>query len=105
MTPTKGSRRTRPCTERTLASPWAPFQHMRHFQNAERGSPKFEKAAMRWWLERYLVENAPRLGRVAEITASLARLEPRRVRLTASSCPTLVFPGNCLTLSRQARSR
>ncbi len=34
---------------------------MRHCQNAERGSPKFEKAAMRW-LERYLVENAPRLG-------------------------------------------
>ena len=38
---------------------------------AERGSPKFEKAAMRW-LERYLVEGSPRLRHFAEITASLA---------------------------------
>ncbi len=41
---------------------------------AERGSPKFEKAAMRW-LERYLVESSPRLGYFAEVTASLAKLE------------------------------
>jgi hypothetical protein len=38
---------------------------------AERGSPKFEKAALRW-LERYLAENSPRLQRFAEVTASLA---------------------------------
>lgn len=42
---------------------------------AERGSPKFEKAAMRW-LERYLGEGSPRLKHFAEITASLAKLEP-----------------------------
>lgn len=37
---------------------------------AERGSPKFERAAMRW-LERYLSEEGtPRLQHFAEITAS-----------------------------------
>lgn len=41
---------------------------------ADRGSPKFERAAMRW-LERYLAEGSPRLRHFAEITASLARLE------------------------------
>jgi hypothetical protein len=41
---------------------------------AERGSPKYEKAAMRW-LERYLTEGSPRLEHFAEITASLAKLE------------------------------
>jgi hypothetical protein len=41
---------------------------------AERGSPKYEKAAMRW-LERYLTERSPRLRHFAEITASLAKLE------------------------------
>ena len=41
---------------------------------AHRGSPKYEKAAMRW-LERYLVEGSPRLQHFAEITASLAKLE------------------------------
>ena len=41
---------------------------------AERGSPKFERAAMRW-LERYLSEGTPRLQHFAEITASLARRE------------------------------
>ena len=35
---------------------------------AERGSPRYEKAAIRW-LERYLAE-------VAEITASYAKVEP-----------------------------
>ena len=39
---------------------------------AERGSAKYEKAAMRW-LERYLVESSPRLQHFAEITASLAK--------------------------------
>ena len=39
---------------------------------AERGSPKYEKAAMRW-LERYLTEGSPRLQHFAKITASLAK--------------------------------
>ena len=43
---------------------------------AERGSPKYEKAAMRW-LERYLVESSPRLQHFAEVTASLAKREPQ----------------------------
>jgi hypothetical protein len=38
---------------------------------AERGSPKYEKAAMRW-LERYLAEGSPRLQHFAEVTMSLA---------------------------------
>jgi hypothetical protein len=42
---------------------------------AERGSPKYEKAAMRW-LERYLTEGSPRLQHVAEITANLVNLAP-----------------------------
>jgi hypothetical protein len=41
---------------------------------AERGSPKYEKAAMRW-LERYLGEGTLRLQHFAEITASLAKQE------------------------------
>ena len=41
---------------------------------AERGSPKYEKAALRW-LERYLTEGSPRLQHFAEITASLAKRE------------------------------
>jgi hypothetical protein len=42
---------------------------------AERGSRKYEKAAMRW-LGRYMSEGAPRLQHFAEVTASLARREP-----------------------------
>jgi hypothetical protein len=42
---------------------------------AEKESPKYEKAALRW-LERYLAEGSPRLQHFAEITASLARGEP-----------------------------
>ena len=41
---------------------------------AERGSPKYEKAAMRW-LERYLAEGSPRLQHFAEITMSIAQRE------------------------------
>jgi hypothetical protein len=41
---------------------------------AERGSPKYERAALRW-LERYLVESRPRLQHFAEITAALAKRE------------------------------
>jgi hypothetical protein len=38
---------------------------------AERGSPKYEKAAMRW-LERYLAEGSPRLRHFAEVAGELA---------------------------------
>jgi hypothetical protein len=41
---------------------------------AERGSPKYEKAAMRW-LERYLTERSPRLRHFADVTADLAKRE------------------------------
>ena len=39
---------------------------------AERGSPRFEKAALRW-LERYLIEGSPRLQHFAEVATDLAR--------------------------------
>jgi hypothetical protein len=39
---------------------------------AERESPKYEKAALRW-LGRYLTEGSPRLQHVAEAVADLAR--------------------------------
>jgi hypothetical protein len=42
---------------------------------AERGSPKYERAARRW-LERYLTEGSPRLQHFAEIATSLARRGP-----------------------------
>jgi hypothetical protein len=42
---------------------------------AERGSPKYEMAALRW-LERYLTEGSPKLQHLAAITASLAQREP-----------------------------
>ena len=38
---------------------------------AEKESPKFEKAAMRW-LARYLTEKAPSLRSFAEVVANLA---------------------------------
>jgi hypothetical protein len=41
---------------------------------AERGSPKYEKAALRW-LERYLTEGSPRLRHFAEVAVDLARRE------------------------------
>jgi hypothetical protein len=40
----------------------------------ERGSPKYEWAAMRW-LQRYVTESNPRLRHFAEIVASLAKHE------------------------------
>jgi hypothetical protein len=40
---------------------------------ADRGSPKFEKAALRW-LERYLTEGEPSLERFAATVQSLVRL-------------------------------
>jgi hypothetical protein len=42
---------------------------------AERGSPKYEKAAMRW-LERYLTERSPKLNHFAELVAGLASRNP-----------------------------
>jgi hypothetical protein len=42
---------------------------------AERGSPKFEKAAM-GWLARYRTESSAKLQHFAEIAASLAEREP-----------------------------
>jgi hypothetical protein len=39
---------------------------------AERGSPKYERAALRW-LERYLFETEPSLERFAKVVAELAR--------------------------------
>ena len=41
---------------------------------AVRGSPKYERAALRW-LERYLAEGSPRLQHFAEVAASLAQRE------------------------------
>jgi hypothetical protein len=40
----------------------------------ERGSPKYERAALRW-LERYLAESAPRLQHFARVTAEMAARE------------------------------
>ena len=42
---------------------------------AEKGSPKYEKSAMRW-LERYLTEGLPRLKHFAEAAANPAKREP-----------------------------
>jgi hypothetical protein len=41
---------------------------------AERGSPKFEAAAMRWLC--YLVESSPRLRQFAKVASSLANRDP-----------------------------
>jgi len=41
---------------------------------AERGSPKYERAALRW-LQRYLNEGSPRLQHFAKVTTELARRE------------------------------
>jgi hypothetical protein len=39
---------------------------------AQKESPKYEKAALRW-LERYLVEGSPKLEHFAQITVNLAK--------------------------------
>jgi hypothetical protein len=44
---------------------------------AERGSPKYEKAALRW-LDPYLTEGSPRLRHFAEIARSAAGCQRRR---------------------------
>ena len=41
---------------------------------AERGSPKYERAALRW-LERYLAEGSPNLQNFARVVEKLARRE------------------------------
>jgi hypothetical protein len=41
---------------------------------AERGSPKYERAAMRW-LERYITEGSPRLQHFARVAVELASRE------------------------------
>ncbi len=41
---------------------------------AERGSPKYERAALRW-LQRYLTEGSPRLQHFAEIATDLGKRE------------------------------
>jgi len=46
---------------------------------AERGSPKYERAAV-CWLERYLTEGTPRLQHFAEVVASLAKQDPEADR-------------------------
>ena len=45
---------------------------------AERGSPKFERAAMKW-LGRYLEENSPTLEQFARVVFSLAERTDRGV--------------------------
>lgn len=42
--------------------------------HAERGSPKYEKTAMRW-LQRYLTEGSPRLQPFAQVAQDLAKRE------------------------------
>jgi hypothetical protein len=42
---------------------------------ADRRSPKYQRAAMRW-LGRYLTEGEPRLRHFAEVVASLASRDP-----------------------------
>jgi len=42
---------------------------------AEHGSPKYEKAALRW-LERYLAESSPELKHFAEIAHELSSRSP-----------------------------
>jgi hypothetical protein len=45
---------------------------------AERGSPKFERAAMKW-LGRYLEENSPTLEQFAKVVSSLGARNDRGV--------------------------
>jgi hypothetical protein len=62
--------------QRTRPASYLPLEDLLQLVHlyAERGSPKYEKAALRW-LERYLAESSPRLQHVAEITAALAKRE------------------------------
>ena len=64
------SRSSRTSADEDASRPQLQLVHL----YAERGSPKFEKAALRW-LERYLGEGSPKLEHFAKIAASLAKLE------------------------------
>ena len=57
---------------------------------AERGSPKFEKAAMRW-LERYLAEGSPRLAHSIQLDGRVG-LSARRRRGCMSSGSFVPLP-------------
>jgi hypothetical protein len=48
---------------------------------ADRRSPKYQHAAMRW-LERYLTEGEPRLQHFAEVVESLASRDPEADELS-----------------------
>ena len=52
--------------------------HLVHLY-ADRKSPKFERAALRW-LQRYLSEGSPRLQHFAQVTVDLARLQAEEPR-------------------------
>ena len=52
---------------------------------AERGSPKFEKEAMRW-LERYLSEETPRLQHYAEVAAVVCDLDDEAAVIALARC-------------------
>ena len=54
--------------------PHLPLEALLHLVHlyAERGSPKYERAAMRW-LERWISEGSPRLTHFAEVAGDLAR--------------------------------
>jgi hypothetical protein len=53
----------------------------------ECGSPKFERAAIRW-LQRYLAEGSPDLSDIAKVTASLENMRPT----SAASAAARLFP-------------
>jgi hypothetical protein len=50
--------------------------------HAERESPKYERAAMKW-LRRYLAERSPELSDIAEVVAELMERRGRAVRVSA----------------------
>lgn len=70
---------------------------------AERGSPKYEKAAMRW-LERYITEGSPRLQHFAQVVLDLARLEPEERNGDRTRRPRACHRG-LIQCSRSAFSR
>jgi hypothetical protein len=72
---------------------------------AERRSPKYEAAAMRW-LERYLSEGSPRLQHFAEITVSLAKLQEQAggQALTATARLTAIMQSSAYKAGVETRS-
>jgi len=59
------------CSRLSTYLRWVTFRSRERFYG-ERGSPKYEKAALRW-LERYLFEEEPSLERFASVVYKLAR--------------------------------